>query len=215
MTEPHETMFRLCRSPRNVPRARGLLRSTLHAWHIDQDAAADAELVLSELVTNALRARAPKDRQVEVCVSPLTGAALVRLEVSDAGAGRPVVRPPCEGESCGRGLWLVETLARSWGVRERACGIGKTVWAELPAPGLSKADEVKELTAATIQPGQRVRIRDSWHAVRTVRGERYPSGALAVVLGLDDGPALRLPAAEPLLVRDGTAPPTGGTDLTG
>lgn len=38
------------------------------------------------------------------------------------------------------------------------------------------------------------------------RSERYASGGLAVVIGLDDGPALRVPAAEPLAGRDSGSP---------
>ncbi|MCX4401103.1 ATP-binding protein [Streptomyces sp. NBC_01764] len=60
----------------------------------------------------------------------------MRLEVSDAGAGKPEVRVPRDEETCGRGLLLVEAMAHRWGVEERVGGIGKTVWAELKAPDI-------------------------------------------------------------------------------
>ncbi|MFI1950377.1 hypothetical protein ACH437_00705 [Streptomyces xinghaiensis] len=59
-----------------------------------------------------------------------------------------------------------------------------------------------EVAAVTVRAGQCVRVRDGWRSVRAVRGEPYASGGLAVVLTLDEGPALRLPAATPLTVRD-------------
>jgi anti-sigma regulatory factor (Ser/Thr protein kinase) len=91
-------------------------------------------LVLSELVTNAVRARAPRDRQVGLRIAHSAEEGLLWLEVSDAGEGRPEVRNPGEDEIGGRGLLLVDALAHRWGVQEREGGIGKTVWAEIKAP---------------------------------------------------------------------------------
>jgi two-component sensor histidine kinase len=93
-------------------------------------------LVLSELVTNALRVPVPRDRQVGVRIARSLEDGLLRLEVSDAGAGKPEVRVPCDEETGGRGLLLVEALAHRWGVEERAGRIGKTVWAALKAPDI-------------------------------------------------------------------------------
>lgn len=144
------------------------------------------------------------------------GASL-RLEVSDAGGGRPVVRVPGELETGGRGLLLVEVLAYRWGVDERSAGIGKTVWAEVVAPGAALGSVAAELVgaeaeiaAATVHPGQSVRVWGAWCTVRSVRSERYASGGLAVVIGLDDGPGLRMDAAEPLLVRAGVRQTAAG-----
>ncbi|MGA5467545.1 ATP-binding protein [Streptomyces arboris] len=144
------------------------------------------------------------------------GASL-RLEVSDAGGGHPVVRRPGGLETGGRGLLLVEALAYRWGVDERSAGIGKTVWAEVVAPGATPASVAAELVgaeaeiaAATVRPGQSVRVWGAWCTVRSVRSERYASGRLAVVIGLDGGPGLRMDAAEPLLVRDGVRPTAAG-----
>ncbi|MCX5184243.1 ATP-binding protein [Streptomyces sp. NBC_00268] len=130
----YEAHFRISRHPRGVARSRSILRDAFACWNLDQEVTEAAELVLSELVTNALRVRVPHDRQVGVgfVYDPLAG--LLRLEVSDAGAGCPELRSPSEDETCGRGLVLVEALADRWGVCGRESGIGKTVWATFKAP---------------------------------------------------------------------------------
>ncbi|MGX9889022.1 ATP-binding protein [Streptomyces sp. NPDC002276] len=53
------------------------------------------------------------------------------LEVSDPYQWQtPELRKATPEDLCGRGLFLVDTLAESWGVRPRSTG--KTVWARLP-----------------------------------------------------------------------------------
>lgn len=204
MTTPNEASFRLTRCRSSVPRARAELRARLGEWRAGHPLAEDAELVLSELVTNAVRVPVPGDRMVGVRIECRGRGELLRLEVSDAGAGRPEVRHPGELEKSGRGLLIVEALAHRWGVDERRAGIGKTVWAELLAPGAARAPASAEaqVAAVSVRPGQCVRAWGAWHTVRAVRSERYAPGGLAVVIVLDDGgPALRLHAAEPLAVR--------------
>jgi hypothetical protein len=137
-------------------------------------------LLLSELVTNALRVKAPSDRQVGVRIAHSADDGMLRLEVSDAGVGKPEVREPDEDETCGRGLMLVEALAHRWGVEPRVRGVGKTVWVELKAP----VPTGTEVAAATIRPGQDVRLWGSWRTVRTARDEEHPSEGPAVVLGV-------------------------------
>ena len=202
----NEVTFRLSRSRRSVPRSRAALHAVLGGWGVDQDVLDSAELVLSELVTNALRVLVPSDRQVGVRIARSLEDGLLRLEVSDAGPGRPEVRAPDGDEIGGRGLVLVEALAHRWGVDERVGGIGKTVWAELKAPDIVAEPDGREVAAVMVRPGQRVRVWGEWRAVRTVRTEPYAAGGLAVVIGLNEGPALRVHAAEPLTVRDNGAP---------
>lgn len=202
MAVPNEVTFRLPRRRSSVPRARAVLHVVLGDWAADQEIADNAELVLSELVTNALRVRVPRDRQVGVRIVHSEVDGVLRLEISDAGAGRPEVRAPGDDETSGRGLRLVEALACRWGVREREGGIGKTVWAELKSPDLPPAPAGREVAAVTLRAGQSVRAWGAWHTIRSVRGEQLASGGLAVVLGLDEGPALRLHASSPLTVRD-------------
>ncbi|MFH8927677.1 ATP-binding protein [Streptomyces pristinaespiralis] len=185
-----------------MPRSRAALHAVLGGWGVSQDVLESAELVLSELVTNALRVRVPSDRQVGVRIARLLEDGLLRLEVSDAGSGRPEVRAPGDEETGGRGLLLVEALAHRWGVEERAGGIGKTVWAELKAPDIVAEPVEGEVAAVMVQLGQRVRVGGQWRVVVSVRSEPCDAGDPTVVLGLDEGPALRVQAAEPLIVRE-------------
>ncbi len=203
---PNEVSFRLPGSRRSVPRARAALLAVLGDWGAAQDVADNAELILSELVTNALRVPVSKGRQVGVRITRLVAEEMLRLEVSDAGGGRPEVREPRADETGGRGLLLVEALAHRWGVEEREGGIGKTVFAELKAPDIVAEPTVREVAAVMIQPGRRVRVWGEWRVVLGVRSEQYAGGGPAVVLTLDEGPALRVHAAEPLAVRVEDAP---------
>ncbi|MGW1028654.1 ATP-binding protein [Streptomyces sp. NPDC002577] len=202
MAAPKQVSFRLSRHRGSVPRARALLCAMLGDWHIDQEVLDTAELVLSELVTNALRARAPHDRQIGVHIARLEEDGLLRLEVSDAGEGRPVLRRPSEHEVGGRGLLLVEALTHRWGVQEREGGIGKTVWAELKAPDIAAVPVEREVAAVTLHAGDQVKLRGAWRTVRSVQGEQSASGGFVMVLRLDDCPAVRVDAAEPLIVRN-------------
>ncbi|MER5891782.1 ATP-binding protein [Streptomyces sp. NPDC001876] len=202
MSEPsarHEVSFRLVRSRSSASRARAVLRAKLGEWRAGQMVAEAGELVLSELVTNALRVPAPGDRMVGVRIECRERGGVLRLEVSDAGEGRPVVRRPGALDTAGRGLMLVEALAYRWGVDEWQAGIGKTVWVELLAPGIVAVSG--DVAAVTVRVGQSVRAGGAWRMVRNVRSERYASGGLFVVIGPDEGPALRLQAGEVVTVR--------------
>ena len=104
--------------------ARSWLSTFLSAWHIG-DLAEEAELLVSELVTNAvLHARTP------LVVRAAWRAARLRVSVTDESAWLPRPRPQDVERVDGRGLALVETLADDWGVENRP-GDGKTVWFEL------------------------------------------------------------------------------------
>ncbi|MGW3563312.1 ATP-binding protein [Streptomyces sp. NPDC000941] len=218
MAEPREVKFRLSRRRSSVPRARALLHSVLGEWGAGSEAAETGELVLSELVTNAMRVRAPRDRLIGVRIAWLTDDGLLRLEVSDAGEGKPEVRAPCEDETGGRGLLLVEALAHRWGFEQRACGIGKTVWAELKAPHLVSEREGIEIAAAAVRAGQCVRVWGAWHVVRSVGTERSASdGGHTIVLELEDGSALRIDSTGPLTARDAgvSSPQRHGEETSG
>ncbi|MBL1113577.1 ATP-binding protein [Streptomyces sp. 110] len=202
MAAPNEVTFRLSRRRSSVPRARALLHAVLGSWGAGPDALQTGELVLSELVTNALRVRVPSDRLVGVRIARLVDEGLLRLEVSDAGDGKPEVRQPGEDETGGRGLQLVEAMAHRWGYEARACGIGKIVWAELKVPGLAPERDGIEVAAVAVRAGQRVRVWGAWHVVRSVGMERSSSdgGRDTLVLELGEGPALRIDSTAPLTV---------------
>ncbi|MFD6326562.1 ATP-binding protein [Streptomyces sp. NPDC058442] len=120
-----------------VPLARDFTRQALHAWGwlpaatADRRAAAeDVLLVVSELVTNAcLHAEGP-DQLGIVCDNKM-----IRLEVTDRGAGQPAPRTPHRsGRPGGHGMFIVQRLCLDWGVVRTPGIAGKTVWAELGAP---------------------------------------------------------------------------------
>jgi anti-sigma regulatory factor (Ser/Thr protein kinase) len=111
-----------------VREARRELRDTLAEWGLD-GLADCAELVLSELMTNAVRhAGSPRGRLVETRYERVAGSC-VRIEVHDANDGVPQMRRAGEDDEGGRGLALVDALTgRRWGVGSRQ-GVGKLVWA--------------------------------------------------------------------------------------
>ncbi|WP_079165749.1 ATP-binding protein [Streptomyces sp. NRRL S-31] len=128
-----EVQWRLPHDPRSAGRARELLRGQLAAWGVDGDLADTAGLLLSELMSNAIRhARTPAGREIGVRVARCEGR--LRVEVADAGRTRPVPREAAADDEQGRGLAIISALATRWGCCPRRHGIGKAVWAELPMP---------------------------------------------------------------------------------
>jgi serine/threonine-protein kinase RsbW len=91
----------------------------------------DAQLVVSELVTNAVRhSGAPAGGVVVLCVE-LTGTT-VRLEVGDPGSGGVIApRTPDLDHGGGFGLHVVRELSERWGLEQVAAG-GTRVWADIP-----------------------------------------------------------------------------------
>ncbi|SEN59374.1 Anti-sigma regulatory factor (Ser/Thr protein kinase) [Actinacidiphila rubida] len=122
-------VWRLPRHSRSVGRARARFRSQAGRWDLAEETAETAVLLLSELVTNAVRHGHVRGRHIEVrCVLAPT---VLRVDVSDAGRGVPVLRQAAAEDESGRGLTLVAALATTWGVLPRRHGIGKTVWCEI------------------------------------------------------------------------------------
>ncbi|WP_431953269.1 SpoIIE family protein phosphatase [Actinacidiphila sp. bgisy167] len=107
-----------------APLARGAVRRRLAAWGVGEETAFTTELIVSELVGNAVRYGAPPLRLRMVLEQMLT------CEVSDTAVGAPHVKHARTVDENGRGLFIVAGLADQWGVRYR--GQGKTVWAQQP-----------------------------------------------------------------------------------
>ncbi|MBW1599638.1 SpoIIE family protein phosphatase [Streptomyces sp. JJ38] len=117
--------WRLLSDARSVARARDLACAQLAEWHLD-GLTDTAELLVSELVTNALRHGAG-----EIRLRLLHERTLV-CEVWDTSPVQPRRRRARDTDEGGRGLQLVELLSAGWGSR-RTPG-GKAVWFELPLP---------------------------------------------------------------------------------
>ncbi|MEV5355229.1 SpoIIE family protein phosphatase [Streptomyces sp. NPDC052693] len=115
----------LPREPRSVGRAREYARAQLLSW--DMEPLVDTtELLVSELVTNALRYG-----EGEIRLRLLLDRTLV-CEVWDSGLVQPRRRRARDTDEGGRGLQLVGLLSAAWGSRRTPRG--KTVWFELPLP---------------------------------------------------------------------------------
>jgi PAS domain S-box-containing protein len=120
------TRLRLEPRASSVSTARKLVRRTLtEAGH--DDLADAAELVTSELVTNAL-VHAGSHIDISVDVRPDS----VRVEIADGSPHLPTTREYGTSAGTGRGLVMVEEIADCWGVTRRdAGGTGKVVWFEI------------------------------------------------------------------------------------
>ncbi|MFB4308356.1 ATP-binding protein [Actinomadura sp. GTD37] len=97
-------------------------------WFQDRgfDDAYTAQLIVSELVTNALLHGQPPI-VVRVVRDEADGRPVI--EVEDSGGGLPCVQPESESAISGRGLLLVAALAEEWGTDPLAKG-GKVTWAK-------------------------------------------------------------------------------------
>ncbi|MVO83354.1 SpoIIE family protein phosphatase [Streptomyces sp. p1417] len=121
----HVGDWTLPREPQSVGRARELACARLREW--DLEGLVDtAELLVSELVTNALRYG-----EGEIRLRLLLDRTLV-CEVWDAGLVQPRRRRARDTDEGGRGLQLVGLLSAAWGSRRTPRG--KTVWFELALP---------------------------------------------------------------------------------
>ncbi|MFG2353976.1 SpoIIE family protein phosphatase [Streptomyces sp. NPDC048521] len=116
----------LPREPRSVGRAREYARAQLLSWDLEP-LIDTTELLVSELVTNALRYG-----EGEIRLRLLLDRTLV-CEVWDSGLVQPRRRRARDTDEGGRGLQLVGLLSAAWG--SRRTHRGKTVWFELPLPG--------------------------------------------------------------------------------
>ena len=91
-----------------------------------------AELVVSELATNAVRHSWSGLRDGWFVVSVDVGEPdRVQVSVTDLGGDtRPAPVAASDDAECGRGLGLVECVAKEWGTE--STGLGRRVWADLP-----------------------------------------------------------------------------------
>ncbi|MFC5751139.1 ATP-binding protein [Actinomadura rugatobispora] len=128
--------LRLHARPAAVGRGRSLIRELLDRWKLTH-VAHDAELIGSELLTNAIkveRARGAPGVHATVILGLRLRPRSLFIEVGDSAEAAPATRAPDDLAEGGRGLLIVACLARSWGSRPSANG-GKTVWAEIALSG--------------------------------------------------------------------------------
>jgi anti-sigma regulatory factor (Ser/Thr protein kinase) len=121
--------------------ARGHVRAVAHEWGLP-DLADTAELVASELVTNAIQASQRLRLRAGLAIVPVIRLWLVSDQISmvirvwDGNDEMPVRRDANADDIGGRGLMIIDSLAKDWGAYRKADG--KVVWVMLsPAGGNS------------------------------------------------------------------------------
>ncbi|MFD8058177.1 SpoIIE family protein phosphatase [Streptomyces cyaneofuscatus] len=107
--------------------ARLLVRDRLQGWGLDEDTVEATELIVSELVTNAVRYGTPPLRLRLLLDTSLT------CEVHDGSTASPHLRHARTADEGGRGLFIVSRLAAHWGARHGPDG--KVLWTEQDLPG--------------------------------------------------------------------------------
>ncbi|MGA5345603.1 SpoIIE family protein phosphatase [Streptomyces griseoincarnatus] len=110
--------------PAVVADARRTAQDQLSRWGLDAELKFTTELLVSELVTNAIRHASGRVRLRLIRERTLV------CEVLDGGASAPHLRHPRAMDEGGRGLLLVSQLAERWGTR--FVPDGKIIWAEQP-----------------------------------------------------------------------------------
>ncbi|MGW6896952.1 SpoIIE family protein phosphatase [Streptomyces sp. NPDC054919] len=118
----HVATWRLTPDATAPGEARALARRQLARWNLDDETVFTAELIVSELTTNAVHYGAPPVRLRLILERTLT------CEVTDGGRSAPHLRHAPVADEGGRGLFIVSQLAHQWGTRYSQNG--KTIWAE-------------------------------------------------------------------------------------
>lgn len=134
-SERPRTAVRELRPGHQCPRrARDATRSTLGEWNLG-GLCDDAAVVVSELVTNAIRhglrhdAAPAAERLIRLVL--LGYPRHLVCMVADPGKGTPTIQEPDYVAETGRGLHIVEAMSRAWGWTPLGAA-GKAVWATFP-----------------------------------------------------------------------------------
>lgn len=129
---PLHTFLELGALPSAVPCARLHARQLLWEWGL-ADLSDIVELVVSELLTNAINASRQTAQVLPVRLWLLSDKARVVVLVWDGDARQPTRADAGMEDEAGRGLLLVESLSARWSWYEAGEHGGKVVWAEIEA----------------------------------------------------------------------------------
>ncbi|MFC4032122.1 ATP-binding protein [Streptomyces polygonati] len=127
-----------------TPRAvRSFVRDTVRAWDLGRLIEA-AEVIVSELVTNAVKATRSSARDPDrlsvlapVSVELHLNEGVLRIAVQDGSSEQPVLKAVDDDAENGRGLLLVDVLSVRWDAFLTTGG--KVTWAELEIPSKEHA----------------------------------------------------------------------------
>ncbi|MGI8757862.1 MAG: PAS domain S-box protein [Acidimicrobiales bacterium] len=119
--------------PSSAGRARRFLAATLEEWGLDAELVHTVTLLASEVVTNAILHAA-----TDFTVAVRRHGSGLRVEVSDLSRRLPARREYDLEAFTGRGLGIVEMVARDWGIEAQPDG--KAVWFDLDDPGATLDD---------------------------------------------------------------------------
>ncbi|ABD11746.1 anti-sigma regulatory factor (Ser/Thr protein kinase) [Frankia casuarinae] len=127
-----------------------------------EDCAYTAELIVSELATNAVKA-SETARQPMIAVRTSFIGRLLTVEVWDGSPALPEARPTDLDSEGGLGLLLVDELAQRWSYY--LTKLGKVVWAEIPLPEPVAVDNLSgpkqtDLPRRELLTGLRTRLSD-------------------------------------------------------
>jgi anti-sigma regulatory factor (Ser/Thr protein kinase) len=132
----------LDQDPASSRAARDFTRQTLHGWEL-RELSQDAAVIVSELVTNALRhgfrghPNGTADGGVELILWQRSRHLV--CVVTDPSSEPPVRAAPDASAEAGRGLQVIQALASTWGW-SRLDAHRKAVWAALQVPGADSAN---------------------------------------------------------------------------
>lgn len=132
---PARTSLQLGAFPSAVPCARLHARQVLWEWGLDA-ITETAELLVSELVTNGVKAAQATDHKPPVQLRLSGNRACLLIEIWDGNTQPPVPRELENDASAleaqgGRGLFLVEALSERWGWYPTRNPEGKVTWCEI------------------------------------------------------------------------------------
>jgi anti-sigma regulatory factor (Ser/Thr protein kinase) len=137
---PLRTYLELGALPSAVPCARLHARQLLWEWGL-AELSDSAELLVSELVTNALKASQVMTRSHPIRLWMLSDKVRVVILVWDGNPHPPVRMDASEEAESGRGLVLVQALSDKWNWYVSPGAVGKVVWCQLSIDALQESSD--------------------------------------------------------------------------
>ncbi len=114
---------------RRVSAMRRLAKARLRYWRLSA-LADDIELIVSELVTNAIA----HSHGTDITLALALNHGLLHLEVRDETARRPEIQQPNDDAEHGRGLVLVQAITEQCGGKWGTGPHGTSTWCTIPIP---------------------------------------------------------------------------------